>query len=97
MGSQISQPHFLQSISTVQRVPFTKEDVYEVIRTHPGISTREILGQLGYAVSLGVDRQRLSTFLILIFNLGKKLENEGRIRIIEHEDRREYKAVTGGI
>ena len=97
MINEISRPHFLQSISAAERVPFTKEDVYLVIKTHPGISTREILGQLGYAVSLGVDRQRLSTFLILIFNLVKKLENEGRIRIIEHDDRREYKAITGGI
>lgn len=45
-------------LSLTQAMPFTKDDIYHVIKTHPGISTREILGQLGYAASIGIDSQR---------------------------------------
>ena len=43
MIEQISQPHFMQSISEVERIPFTKEDIYNVIKMHPGVSGRNIL------------------------------------------------------
>ena len=82
-------------LSLTQSMPFTKDDIYHVIKTHPGITTREILGQLGYAASIGIDRQRLSTFLILVSNLGKKLEKEGKIVIIDHDDRKSYRAFGG--
>ena len=96
MISQISRPHFLQSISEVQRIPFTKEDVYQVIRMHPGVSGRNILPHLGFAVSSLVDRQRITSFLNCIGTYTKKLRNEGRIRIVERSDRFEYYAVELG-
>ena len=96
MISQISRPHFLQSISEVQRIPFTKEDVYQVIRMHPGVSGRNILPHLGFAVSSLVDRQRITSFLNCIGTYTKKLRNEGRIRIVERSDRFEYYAVESG-
>jgi hypothetical protein len=96
MINQIAPPHFLQSISEVQRIPFTKEDVFQVIRTHPGISGRNILPYLGFAVSSLVDKQRLTSFLNCIINDTKKLRNEGRIRIVERSDRFEYYALEHG-
>lgn len=96
MINEISQPHFLQSISEVQRIPFTKEDVYQVIRMHPGISGRNILPYLGFAVSSLVDRQRITSFLNCIGTYAKKLRNEGRITIVERTDRFEYYALESG-
>lgn len=96
MIKQISQPHFLQSISEVEKIPFSKDDVYQVIKTHPGISGRNILPHLGFAVSNHVDRQRLTSFLNCIGIYTKKLRNEGRIRIVERTDRFEYYAVEPG-
>ena len=93
MIKEISQPHFLQSISEVERIPFSKEDVYQVIRMHPGISGRNILPHLGFAVSNHVDRQRLTSFLNCIGSYTKKLRNEGKIRIVERTDRFEYYAI----
>ena len=96
MINQVSQPHFLQSISEVQRVPFTKDDIFKVIRMHPGISVRNILQYLGYGATTLVDKQRLTSFLNCIINDTKKLRNEGRRRIVERSDRFEYYAVESG-
>ena len=96
MIKQVSQPHFLQSISEVQKVPFTREEVYEVIRMHPGISVRNILQYLGFGASSLVDKQRLTSFLNCIMNDTKKLRSEGRIRIVERSDRFEYYAMELG-
>jgi hypothetical protein len=93
MIKEISQPHFLQSISEVERIPFSKEDVYQVIRMHPGISGRNILTYLGLSVSSLTDHQRISSFVYHVMADTKKLRNEGRIRIVERTDRFEYYAV----
>ena len=62
------KPHYptgtiLQSIGELNSLPFNREDVYEVIKEHPGLSTREILSFLGLAVSTHQDKQRLGGFL----------------------------------
>ena len=96
MTEQISQPHFLQSISEVERIPFTKEDIYHVIKMHPGVSGRNIMPYLGLAVSSHLDRQRINSFLNCIRTYTRKLCDEGRIRIVERSDRFEYYALEHG-
>ena len=90
MIEQISQPHFLQSISEVERIPFTKDDIYQVIKMHPGISGRNIMPYLGLMVSNHLDQQRISSFLICIGTYTRKLRDEGKIRIVDAVDRYEY-------
>ena len=90
MTEQISQPHFLQSISEVERIPFTKEDIYHVIKMHPGVSGRNIMPYLGLAVSSHIDRQRITSFLSCIWTYTRKLSEEGRIRIVNRVDRYQY-------
>lgn len=90
MIEQISQPHFLQSISEVERIPFTKEDIYNVIKMHPGVSGRNIMPYLGLAVSNRLDRQRITSFLSCIWTYTRKLRDEGKIRIVDAVDRYQY-------
>jgi hypothetical protein len=90
MIEQISQPHFMQSISEVERIPFTKEDIYHVIKMHPGVSARNIMPYLGLAVSSHLDRQRINSFLNCIWIYTRKLCDEGRVRIVNRVDRYQY-------
>lgn len=93
------KPHYpsgtiLQSIGELNSLPFNREDVYNVIREHPGLSTREILSFLGLAVSTHQDRQRLSGFLMNIKTAAERLQKEGRVRIVDRVDRYLYYPVT---
>lgn len=90
MIEQAVRPHFLQSISEIEKIPFTKEDIYQVIKMHPGISGRNIMPYLGLMVSNHLDQQRISSFLICIGTYTRKLSNEGRVRIVDRVDRYEY-------
>ena len=89
------KPHYpsgtiLQSIGELNCLPFNREDVYHVIKEHPGLSTREILSFLGLAVSTHQDKQRLSGFLMNIKSAAERLQKEGRIRIVDRVDRYQY-------
>lgn len=89
------KPHYptgtiLQSIGELNSLPFNREDVYEVIKEHPGLSTREILSFLGLAVSTHQDKQRLGGFLRNIKSAAEKLQKEGRIIIEDRVDRYQY-------
>lgn len=89
------KPHYpsgtiLQSIGELNCLPFNREDVYRVIKEHPGLSTREILSFLGLAVSTHQDRQRLGGFLMNIKTAAERLQKEGRIRIVDRVDRYQY-------
>ena len=89
------KPHYptgtiLQSIGELYSLPFNREDVYEVIKEHPGLSTREILSFLGLAVSTHQDRQRLGGFLRNIKSAAEKLQKEGKIIIEDRVDRFQY-------
>ncbi len=91
-----SGERILESIAHVQKIPFTKDDILDVIKEHPGCTSRRILAYLGYGVSNSNDRERLTSFIVSIMNATKKLEHEGMIKIIDLEDRRIFRA-TGGI
>ena len=95
MIEQAVRPHFLQSISEIEKIPFTKEDIYQVIKMHPGISGRNIMPYLGLAVSNRLDRQRITSFLSCIWTYTRKLSEEGRIRIVNSVDRYQYYPLLG--
>ena len=80
----------LQSIGEFQNAIFTKEDIFEVIKSHPGITCRNILRELGLGMHNHHDRQIVNLFLNQISLKARKLKEEGKIRILERTDRFEY-------
>lgn len=77
----------LKSISDFDRLPFNKEDVFQVVSKHPGMTPREILSFLGYGTPTHDSRQRINGFLINIKMAAERLQKEGRIKIVSKIDR----------